>query len=447
MKITKYSIFVNGQNDKKEIAEMILLLTKNRVQRNQIRIYDVSEEKQIKLYFKQNNYSYPVLFLWGNIYGSLEYVKQQANEGYLQLALMNNPNKKGKKKGNANVDYEFNPVVKEEIVEEKFENKIIIPKQKHPKVTKKNKKPKKNCSENETKKEVELMERSEPKEENKTEEIKEVIKENEIKENIEDEKKEEIVQPIEEINEMKNELKEEQKEENKQEIKEEVNEQEEDSFEESLIKITESNNEENEDINEIIHQEEQKKEEKEIIPILDMEVSDENEIPNENTKEMVIIEDYECSEQIENEQYFELNVPQLNTLNLNDKWLNACEWVLRTLNPMKPVPVKEDPTYLEKKETDIDYYVTRTNWYWRHQIRIIRFSNDCFYRLDEEYRMKEKFEYENVSEIIQTDYEHVIIKFSSNSQDQYLQCKLCHQLIKTLISHINVDNCKMKIIN
>ena len=51
MKITKYSIFVNGQNDKKEIAEMILLLTKNRVQRNQIRIYDVSEEKQIKLYF------------------------------------------------------------------------------------------------------------------------------------------------------------------------------------------------------------------------------------------------------------------------------------------------------------------------------------------------------------------------------------------------------------
>lgn len=390
MKITKFAIFINGENDKKEIAEMILLLTKNRVQRNQIRIYDVSGEEQIQLYFKQNKCQYPVFFLWGNLYGSLNYMKEQASQGYLQIALLNNPNKKGKKgKKNNQTDYEFNPVVKEEqsqpqdevIVEEKKEEIVVI------------------------------------------EQPQEVVKRVEEKEI---EKKEETKKENEEIQKL------------------------EESFEESLIRITESMIDESKENEEVIQEmkevKEEQKEEKQEGNEMIVDIKDE-EIVNENIKEMIIIEDYDNSQQIQQEQYYELNVPQTDTLNLNDRWLNACEWVLRTLNPMKPNSKEEDPTYLQKTEEDIDYYVTRTNWYWRHQIRIIRLSKDCFYRLDEDSKIREKFNYEDVSEIIQTDFDHVVIKFAKNSQPQYLQCKLCSQLISSLISHINGNNYKLTILN
>ncbi|EDR25736.1 hypothetical protein EDI_295090 [Entamoeba dispar SAW760] len=410
MKINKYAIFVDNNKEKKDVAEMILYLTKNRVSKNLIRIYDISEEKGILQYIKQEKLECPLLFLWGNLYGNLQFVKEQNENGILRLALLNNPNKKNKKKGEKKntSEFSFSPLIKEEYdetlskdqVESKTKlekttgidtsiqsNDIKLTEEKQISLNKNNNvvilKPKINSTNNEQPQQQENQEdqilqlqtcKETDQSKEKIEEMKDQSLQTDCKEKLVNEK--------------------------------DINKE---SFEQSLIKITESY------------------------------ISDSTE--EINPKEIVIIDDYENQQSVlQEDEMIDLNVPQLEALNFGDRWLNACEWVIRNISQSSPERKKRiDEIVLEKQPDDIDYYVIRTNWYWRHQIRIMRFGKEHFYRLDETYHVKESFRYEDVKEIVQTDEEHLVIKFLRNSQPQYLQSKLVHQMIVTLVSHLTQD--------
>ncbi|EMS17066.1 hypothetical protein KM1_137240 [Entamoeba histolytica HM-3:IMSS] len=410
MKINKYAILVDNNKEKKDVAEMILYLTKNRVSKTLIRVYDISEEKGILQYIKQKKLECPLLFLWGNLYGNLQFVKEQNENGILRLALLNNPNKKSKKKGEKKngSEFSFSPLIKEEYDEtlskEQAESKTKL----------------QESTSVDTSKQPNDLKTTEEKQISSNNnnvvipecESNSISNEQPQQHQENQEKQISQLQPTKETDQSKEKIEEIKDQSLQTDYKEKlVNEKDinKESFEQSLIKLTESY------------------------------TSDSTE--ETNPKEIVIIDDYENQQSVlQEDEMIDLNVPHPEALNFGDRWLNACEWVIRNISQSSPERKKHmDEVVLEKQPDDIDYYVIRTNWYWRHQIRIMRFGKEHFYRLDETYHVKESFRYEDVKEIVQTDEEHLVIKFLRNSQPQYLQSKLVHQIIVTLVSHLTQD--------
>jgi len=81
----------------------------------------------------------------------------------------------------------------------------------------------------------------------------------------------------------------------------------------------------------------------------------------------------------------------------------------------------------------VDFTVTRTNWLYRRQVRIFRFSDDCFKRLipstGEE---KHIFDYKDILDITMVDSSNIIINFYSGKESQYIQYDQVHEIIDVI---------------
>lgn len=117
-------------------------------------------------------------------------------------------------------------------------------------------------------------------------------------------------------------------------------------------------------------------------------------------------------------------------------YISASEWLLRIVSGMLFIPfikrVFESKT-VEKMEGDVEFKVIRTNWYWKHQERIIRFSKDKFYRFNGE-TFREEFAYDNVKEVL-VDGNSIVINFINESNAQFIECEEIDAFVKTLQDH------------
>ncbi|ELP87635.1 hypothetical protein EIN_146390 [Entamoeba invadens IP1] len=411
MRINKYAILIDGDEGKKDIAELILLIVKFRVPRNNISLYDIHADKGMTAYLSSKNVKCPVLFLWGNYYGDVEFVKQQIEEGIFQLILMNNPNKKNKKKnkkGSVKKDqFDFNPPVLEEYVQDKEDTETQKDQQNGSKL--------KNIQNLDRTQNVEnLNEICDEKVEEKNTQI-----ESPLVENVEKPEKSESTSENSQSPTTKEALlpegesvspnvpQEKSPVEHKSPLSSSIRPTNEKSLEDTLLKLSGSY------------------------------YGKEEEVPTD----MIIIEDYENQQKnekgvLEESEMVELNVPEAYTLTFGDRWLNVFEWVLRGFVDYSKTVGEKPNEKLEKRDGDIDFYVMRTNWYGRHQIRIFRLTETKFYRLDEACLVREVFEYENVDEIICVDDEHVVIKFKKDTTPQYIDCKVMKEFLTTLLSHL-----------
>ena len=90
---------------------------------------------------------------------------------------------------------------------------------------------------------------------------------------------------------------------------------------------------------------------------------------------------------------------------------------------------------IEKLEDDVEFKVIRTNWCWKHQERIIRFSKEKFYRFNDDI-CREEFEYENVKDVFVKDHS-IVIHFKSNISSQFIECEKVDEFIKELSNRCN----------
>ena len=281
-----------------------------------------------------------------------------------------------------------------------------------------------------------------PKEENEVkeevkvenEEIKEIKQQEEVKQEEIKEVKEEVKEEVVEQKEVKEEIKQEINEssdEPKQEIKEE----------DTLLKSVQEDYHQM-DVQEVSFNGKLEK----------LIQSYTNKIEEEKY-ELNVIDDYtnenneEDMDEDDESNFFELKIPSQYQFNLNDKWLNSCEWLLRTLsgNTQNKQTVKNgELEYLEEKKGDENYIVMQTNWYWRHQIRVYRFRNDALYRLDEKGYIHQRIEYKDIKEIVKLDTERAVLKIE-NCNDQYLQCSKLDKFVECLSHHIVLNNSKVVI--
>jgi len=90
----------------------------------------------------------------------------------------------------------------------------------------------------------------------------------------------------------------------------------------------------------------------------------------------------------------------------------------------KPVEEGQKPEVTENiaRPEEFDLEFVRTNWLWRHQIRIFRFKDTTFERIEPSNNsVRAVFEYNNVCELEQVDEKSIIIKFKDRvAEDQYL---------------------------
>ena len=117
-------------------------------------------------------------------------------------------------------------------------------------------------------------------------------------------------------------------------------------------------------------------------------------------------------------------------------FISASEWILRFISGMLFIPLIKRvfvSKTVEKEEGDIEFKVIRTNWCWKHQERIIRFSKEKFYRFNGE-TFREEFSYDDVKEVI-VDGNAIVINFTSNSNSQFIECAEIDQFIQTFQSH------------
>jgi glutaredoxin len=144
-----------------------------------------------------------------------------------------------------------------------------------------------------------------------------------------------------------------------------------------------------------------------------------------------------------------------------DTWINGAEWVVKGLlggvwdasaymigakstEPAPPRPVAEDPTAVtvgmkvpEKVEVEgvVDFPCIRTNWYWRHQKRVYRFTPKNWYRIDPTLLVKDVFSYQDVKSIIETDQLNMIISFESRKEPQYIRSVHNREIMRFIQDH------------
>ncbi|KAL7717964.1 Uncharacterized protein QTN25_004664 [Entamoeba marina] len=407
MKVSKYSIIINNTTPEQETAEMIYALVTCKITRNSICLYDISEDLTMTNYIKSMGYDVnpPLLFLWGNYYGGIEKVQKDLKNGSLRLAVMNNPTKKRKQK------------------------------------KRRNRKSHDNSSDNDHKQPIHT-----PKPiGDQIPSIPQVItneldvKDVEIaKDGMSDDINKDIVEKIEDI------VKEDDHVSNDNELINKI------TIETCQNDVVSKQIEDKQQtqLTDDYEQPQQSISIKQPLPEKDKLFQDQLKLllesyhveieEVEEKYEVIIVEDYENQEEVnKDDDMVELNVPENYSFSFGDRWLNSCEWVFRTLSQSN-IRDKNTKTneFLPMTKDDVDFYVVRTNWYWRHQLRVIRCGKDCFWRLDTNGYIKEVFHYEDISEIIQSDDQHVVLKFSVNSQPQFLQCSTMKRFIKCLQSHI-----------
>jgi len=82
---------------------------------------------------------------------------------------------------------------------------------------------------------------------------------------------------------------------------------------------------------------------------------------------------------------------------------------------------------------EIDFEVQRTNWLYRKQGRIFRFTKTCFMRvMPQTGAVKEQFDYKDVLNISLLNSTNLIIKFRSEKPTQYLQSDHAQDIIEVI---------------
>ena len=132
-------------------------------------------------------------------------------------------------------------------------------------------------------------------------------------------------------------------------------------------------------------------------------------------------------------------------------YISASEWILRVISGLLFIPLikkvftNSNETTIEKLEDDVEFKVIRTNWCWKHQERIIRFSKEKFYRFNGEI-VREEFCYCDVKEVL-VDEKSIVINFKENSSSQFIECddvdgfikELSSRCVNLLITHVEKE--------
>ena len=99
MKIHRYTIFINHNTSTKETQKkvnfIISSVVKCRVPRQSVKICDIGNNEEFREMIEEtvNGMPYPLLYLWGEYYGTYEDVQNGMKDGSLQLSVLNDPNK------------------------------------------------------------------------------------------------------------------------------------------------------------------------------------------------------------------------------------------------------------------------------------------------------------------------------------------------------------------
>jgi len=151
------------------------------------------------------------------------------------------------------------------------------------------------------------------------------------------------------------------------------------------------------------------------------------------------------------------NENQTLELGVVDQWINAAEWTIRGMSngvwsawkyvrksssdtldvSAKKVDTKSSYT---PNPDDVEIEVIRTNWLWRNQKRIFRFSTKKFMRLlPENKEIKEIFDYGDVQEIILRGKNNIVIMFRNGIEAQYLQSLQCQRIKDLIIDRVGPE--------
>jgi len=92
------------------------------------------------------------------------------------------------------------------------------------------------------------------------------------------------------------------------------------------------------------------------------------------------------------------------------------------------LPSKED------LDAEREFVVTRTNWLYRRQERIFRFSDECFMRiLPDSNTVKERFEYKDILEVTITNPADMVIRFYSDKEPQYIHSEKLQEFLQIMV--------------
>jgi len=145
-------------------------------------------------------------------------------------------------------------------------------------------------------------------------------------------------------------------------------------------------------------------------------------------------------------------------LGVVDQWINAAEWTIRGMSNgvwsawqyvrkgstetldgsnYKKVDTKTSNT---QNPADIEIEVIRTNWLWRNQKRIFRFTTKKFMRLlPETKEIKETFDYGDIQEIILRGKNNIVIMFRNGMEAQYLQSLQCQRIKEIILDRVGPE--------
>jgi len=152
------------------------------------------------------------------------------------------------------------------------------------------------------------------------------------------------------------------------------------------------------------------------------------------------------------------NDNQTLELGVVDQWINAAEWTIRGMSNgvwsawqyvrkgstetldgsnYKKVDTKTSNT---QNPADIEIEVIRTNWLWRNQKRIFRFTTKKFMRLlPETKEIKETFDYGDIQEIILRGKNNIVIMFRNGMEAQYLQSLQCQRIKEIILDRVGPE--------
>eukprot|EP01095_Lingulamoeba_sp_RSL-Kostka_P008843 TRINITY_DN2_c4_g1_i3.p1 TRINITY_DN2_c4_g1~~TRINITY_DN2_c4_g1_i3.p1 ORF type:complete len:707 (-),score=337.62 TRINITY_DN2_c4_g1_i3:161-2281(-) len=137
---------------------------------------------------------------------------------------------------------------------------------------------------------------------------------------------------------------------------------------------------------------------------------------------------------------------QYHGQNILDHCLDATEYVVSSVSSLLWLPVTivtypfRSANDLDKKETDIEFDIVHTNFYWRNLKRKFRFSDKLFYRIHPgTLETRATHAYTTIKSIVMTNNENIIIQYNDKSQSDYI-CALPED-IKSIISLILI-RCK-----
>jgi len=145
--------------------------------------------------------------------------------------------------------------------------------------------------------------------------------------------------------------------------------------------------------------------------------------------------------------------PEKLELGVFDQWINAAEWTIKGMSngvwstwqyvrkgsDAANQPEKKELNYV-LQPNDVEIEVIRTNWLWRNQKRVFRFTAKKFMRIIPDTKeIKETFEYTDVQELIMRGKNNMVIVFRNGIESQYLQSLQCQKIKELILDRAGLD--------